>query len=103
MDLHPGIWQFVYNIGNGDVRTYDIFPDGQVRERIARTNDMSFIPTDEALDRIDIMIGFAEREKERFKNTALHNKITKTKLDILLTIRRFMIENPVKEDEVRLS
>jgi hypothetical protein len=103
MNLMPGKYQFEYNIGNSDIRIYDIFNDGQIQERIAKTNDVHFISTDEAMEKLDIMVEFAKKNKERFKHTSLYDKITKTKLDMLLVIKDFMLDNPVEEDEVRSS
>jgi hypothetical protein len=99
----PGRYQFEYNTGNGDIRIYDIFNDGQIQERIAKSNDVHFISTREALERLDTMLGFAMRNKEKFKHTSLYDKITKTKLDMLMTIKNFMLENTVDESEVRWS
>jgi len=101
--LMPGRFQFVYNIGNSDVRTYDVFPDGQIQERIAKTNDVSFITTQEAMMRLDTMISLAVKDRERFKRTSLYDKITKTKVDILMVIKRYMLENPIEEDDIRWS
>lgn len=101
MNLHPGRWQFEYNIGNSDIRIYDIFNDGQIREISAKNNDIRFITTDEAMEKLDIMIKMAVKNKDKFKNSFLYDKITKTKVDILMTIKRFMLENPITTDEVR--
>jgi hypothetical protein len=97
----PGRYQFEYNIGNGDIRIYDIFADGQIQERIAKTNDVAFIPTDQAMDKLEDMIKIAERNKFKYRKTPLYDKISKTKLDILLVIKRFMMENYISEEDVR--
>ena len=101
MNLRPGIFQFTYNIGNSDVRIYDVFRDGQIREKTAKTNDMHFISTSQAMQKLDTMIEIAIREHKRFEKVMLYDKITKTKLDVLLTIKRFMLENEITDNEVR--
>jgi hypothetical protein len=98
----PGRYQFEYNVGNGDIRIYDIFSDGQIQERIAKTNDVAFISTDQAMVNLEIMIKMAEGNKFKYRKTPLYDKISKTKLDILLVIQRFLNENYVSEEEVRL-
>lgn len=101
MKFRDGLFNFTYNVGNGDVRIYDIYRDGQIREKSSKTNDIRFISTDEAVRRLDAMIILAEKEKERFEKVMLYDKISKTKLDVLLTIKRFMYENEVSDKEVR--
>jgi hypothetical protein len=96
-----GRFQFIYNIGNGDIRIYDIFDSGQIKERVTKTDDMNYISTITALRRLEPMIKIAEREQEKFKNVMLYSKTTKTKLDILLVVRRFLLEHPIEENEVR--
>jgi hypothetical protein len=101
MNLMIGKYQFVYNIGNSDIRIFDIFADGQIQER-NRNNDTRFITTDEAMEKLDIMIELAEKNRQKYRNTSLYDKITKTKFDMLMNIKRYMLENPVGKDEVRL-
>jgi len=101
MKLLEGRFQFIYNVGNSDIRIFDIFNDGQVKEKISKTNDVRFVSTDTALKYLDQMIYLAQKEAEKFKGTTVYSKTSKTKLDILLTIKRFLLENPVSEDEVR--
>lgn len=101
MNLHPGKFQFVYNIGNADVRMFDIFDSGQIQMRTSRTNEITRVSSDCALHYLDMMIDLAEQDKERFKTTPMQDKITKTKLDILRLTRRFIEENYISEDDIR--
>lgn len=101
MKLLEGRFQFVYNVGNGDVRIFDIFNDGQIKEKISKTNDFRFVSTETALKYLDRMIYLADKEARGFKGVTIFGKTSKTKLDVLLTIKRFLLENPISEDEIR--
>lgn len=101
MKLLEGRFQFIYNVGNGDIRIFDIFNDGQVKEKVSKTNDVRFVSTDTAIQYLDQMIRLAEKDSINFKGVAIYGKTSKTKLDVLLTIKRFLQENYISEDEVR--
>ena len=47
------------------------------------------------------MLILAEKEKEKFKNVNIYDKISKTKFDMLLTIKNFMLDNPIEKSEIR--
>ena len=49
MKLKEGRYQFVYNVGNGDIRIFDIFSDGRIKVRHGKTGDIEFVSTNEAL------------------------------------------------------
>ena len=96
-----GKFQYTYNVGNGDIRIFDVFSDGQIKEKVSRTNDVRFVSTDTAMKYLDQMIYLAEKEAVKFKGVAIYEKTSKTKLDILLTIKRFLQENHIDEEDVR--
>ena len=96
-----GKFQYIYNVGNGDIRIFDVFSDGQIKEKVSRTNDVRFVSTDTAMKYLDQMIYLAEKEAVKFKGVAIYEKTSKTKLDILLTIKRFLQENHIDEEDVR--
>jgi len=101
MKLRDGLFNFTYNVGNGDLRIFDIYRDGQIREKSSKTNEIRYVSTDTAMRYLDSMISLAEKEKERFEKVMIYDKISKTKLDVLLIIKRFMYENEITDKEVR--
>jgi hypothetical protein len=101
MKLKEGRYQFVYNVGNGDMRIFDIFSDGRIKVRHGKTGDIEFVSTNEALRYLEPMLILAEKEKEKFKNVNIYDKISKTKFDMLLTIKNFMLDNPIEKSEIR--
>ncbi len=101
MKLKEGRYQFVYNIGNGDMRIFDIFNDGRIKVRYGKTGDIDFVSTNEAMRYLEPMLKLAEKEKDRFKNVNIYDKTSKTKYDMLLTIKNFMLDNPISQNEIR--
>jgi hypothetical protein len=99
--IRNGTYQFIYNIGNGDIRVFDIYSDGQIRETIARTNEINFVTTDRAMAKLDEMLDIAEAECELYAKTPLINKTTRTKYEHLFIIRKFLEEHYITKDEVR--
>jgi|WetSurSiteA1Bulk_404760.scaffolds.fasta_scaffold16215_3 hypothetical protein len=98
--LMPGKYQFTYNIGNGDVRVYDIYSDGHIEERKSRTNDVNPVTTQHTLERLDKMIALRKREWNQLKNAPIYGIVAKTQLTILTTIRKFITDNPVTEEDI---
>lgn len=101
MKLREGKYQFIYNVFNGDVRIYDIFYDGRIKEQIARTGVSRFVSTEEMLDKLDVMIRLAEKEANKFRDVKLYGKIKETNLVILRSIKEFALENYIEPSDIR--
>jgi hypothetical protein len=94
MRLINGKFMFVYNVGNRDIRTYTIKDSGVVLEKIAKTGEEHPISTSIALDKLEQMIEIAQKERAIYKSLPNLDKTSKTKLDMLYDIKRFMLANP---------
>jgi hypothetical protein len=88
----PGRYQYVWNMGTGDVRIYDVFPDGRVREKKSSTGEMQFISKADALAKLDDIISIYDRGSELYKGSGLYSKTYKTKAEVHRQIREFINE-----------
>jgi hypothetical protein len=93
MILRPGVHQFVYDSKNGDIRIFDVFRDGRIKETIAKNSESTFVEPNYALRRLDEMIDLADREAEAYKKIPFYCKTSRTKVNILSDIREFIIES----------
>jgi hypothetical protein len=89
----PGIYQFTVNDGRGDVRVYDVFRDGRVREKIASSGQMEYISKEYALDRLDVVLMQYARLAETYSKVAGYNKVYQAKLEHHKQIKNFIEEN----------
>lgn len=90
--FYPGKYQYIWNMGTGDVRIYDVFHDGRVREKKSKTGEMQFISKAEALSKLDDIISYYERGFEMYKGSGLYSKTYKTNAEIHKQIREFINE-----------
>lgn len=90
MNLYPGKYKFHYNVGNGDVRTYDIFPNGNIIETIARTNESGRVGISYTQSKLDEMISLSEKKAQLYKKIPFYSKTSNTQLNILLDIKTYL-------------
>lgn len=93
MLLRPGVHQFIYNKGNGDIRIYDVFENGRIKETIAKNNESMYVEHNYVLRRLDEMIDLADKEADAFKKIPFYSKTSQTKVNVLNMIRDFIIES----------
>lgn len=88
----PGKWQYSWNTGTGDVRIYDVFMDGRVREKIAKSGEMSYIEPKYAIQKLDEIINYYQKCADKFQNVNLYGKVYATKVEIHKQIRQYIKE-----------
>jgi hypothetical protein len=101
MKLHQGLFHFTLNTGNGDIRYYEIFRDGQIQETITKTGKTQFRSTDYVLDKLDIALQLAEKKKNKYGSIPYEGKVFQTEYDLLVSIWNFVQSHTVEEEDIR--
>lgn len=88
----PGKYQFIWNSHTGDIRIYDVFSDGRVREKIAKTGQQAFVDKDYALIKLDSIIEFWAKMAKNHAGIQQYAKVYSTRAEIHRQIRNFIEE-----------
>lgn len=74
----------------GTLKLYDIFPNGQVREKDAKTGQMDFVDAEYAIAKIDSQIEFYTKCAEKYKGAGMYYKVFNAKIEIFKQMRDFV-------------
>lgn len=101
MSLLIGRFRFVYNLGNGRIFIYDIFDSGQIRETNAHTNEINYVTSEIAINKLEEMLNIEKRKYQKYKKTPLINKTIASKIEQYKIMGRFMEEHYITEDDIK--
>jgi len=92
MILRPGCKQFIYSIGDGDVRVYDIYESGKIIET-TKCGDKRKVKSEYAINQLDKVLEIAKRQERAYKQMPLFSTTSKTRVKILNDVKEYILLN----------
>lgn len=83
---------FTINDMCGSVKLYDIFQDGRVREKDAKTGQMEFVDPEYALAKLNQMIDYYTKCADKYKNASNYHKVYLAKIEIFKQMYAYVEE-----------